>query len=253
MIDSVGNVGSVLLVGGTSQIGQAILTRLTGPRLARVVLAGRTSSALERAAALVAESGVANVEVRPFDAADRAAHRPMVDEVFTAGDIDVAIMAVGVTAGLTGDAAADDDVADVLRAIDTNLAGVASCATQIAQRMRAQGHGALVMLVAAPLRQPNAGDLGFSASQAGLDSYSLGLADWMRESGARVILVRLGHIETKLGTQLARAGRRHSAQPADVANAVAAAVRSKRASTVFVPASVRAAGLRTRLRRRTPG
>ena len=51
MIDSLGNVQSVLLVGGTSEIGQAILERLAqGGRLQRIVLLGRNESALEQTA-----------------------------------------------------------------------------------------------------------------------------------------------------------------------------------------------------------
>lgn len=260
MIDSVGNVGSVLLLGGTSDIGLAVLARLTGPRLSRVVLAGRPSATLDRAGELIRNSGVANVEVRAFDASDRAAHQALVDSVFDAGDIDVAIFAVGAVGGSaagvgTHDAPALDSVA-IARGIDTNLAGVASCSTQVAARMRAQGHGTIVIFTAAapgrPARRLAANNLGFEASQAGLDSFALGLAASLRGSGARLLLIRLGRVPTRLGTELdagLAAGARSAplAQPADVANAVAAAIRSKRSAVIYVPPSARSAAWGARI------
>lgn len=269
MIDSVGNVGSVLLVGGTSEIGLAVLTRMTGPRLSRVELAGRPSTTLDRAGDLIRNSGVPNVAVHAFDATDRAAQGPLVDSVFDAGDIDVAIMAVGAAGdaarGPARDAASELDPAAMARVIDTNLTGVAGCATHIARRMRAQGHGTIVIFAAAAVEKPNAANVSFEASQAGLDAFALGLGESLQDSGARVLLVRLGRVLTKLGAELdagpvagstpgARRGMprpKRSARPvahtADVANAVAAAVRSKRATVVYVPASVRAAATRARL------
>lgn len=281
MIDSVGNVRSVLLLGGTSEIGLAVLARLTGPRLARVALAGRPSATLDRAGELIRNSGVANVEVHAFDANDRAAHEGLIDSMFSAGDIDVAILAVGAVASSAAGAGTEDapalDAAAILRGIDTNLTGVASCATQIAMRMRAQGHGTIVMFTAAALGRsagrPDGAHVGFEAGQAGLDSFALGLAASMHGSGVRVLLVRLGRVPTKLGMELdaepspkpspqssaeasagsrrgmpkSKAAARPVAQVADVANSVAAAIRSKRAAVIYVPPSARSAALRARL------
>lgn len=260
MIDSVGNVNSVLLVGATSDIGLAVLARLTGPRLSRVVLAGRPSTTLERAGELIRHSGVANVEVRAFDANDRVAHEALITSVFNAGDIDVTIMAVGATPGSSGvgtEGAAEVDPGAIMRGIDTNLTGVASCSTQVAQRMRAQGHGTIVIFTEAAVwrstRRSTAATIGFEASQAGLDSFARGLAASLRGSGARLLLVRLGRVPTKLGAELdavsatARAKSLPRAQPADVANAVAVAIRSKRAAVIYVPSSARTNALRARL------
>ena len=59
MIDSLGNVQSVLLVGGTSEIGKAILERFAaGGRLQRIVLLGRNEAALEATAESWRDRGV---------------------------------------------------------------------------------------------------------------------------------------------------------------------------------------------------
>ncbi|MDQ2724705.1 MAG: decaprenylphospho-beta-D-erythro-pentofuranosid-2-ulose 2-reductase, partial [Actinomycetota bacterium] len=57
MRDSLGAIGSVLVLGGYSEIGLAIATRLAGPRHATVVLAGRDETKLAAAADAVRGAG----------------------------------------------------------------------------------------------------------------------------------------------------------------------------------------------------
>ncbi len=76
MIDALGNVQSVLLVGGTSEIGHAILTRFAqGGRLQRIVLLGRNEEALEQTAEKWRDAGVeATVVLEGRGALDARAH-----------------------------------------------------------------------------------------------------------------------------------------------------------------------------------
>ena len=69
MIDAVGNPQSILLLGGTSEIGLATVEAFASDRPLRVVLAGRASPRLEEAQARLEARGCA-VEVIPFDARD---------------------------------------------------------------------------------------------------------------------------------------------------------------------------------------
>jgi len=239
VIDAVGNVSSVLLVGGTSELGQAVLTRLTGPRLARVVIAGRPSTELEAAAAHVRACGVTTVEVLSFDAADPARHAAVVEAAFAGGDIDVAIMAVGSVSALDAD---HPDPRQAALGIDTNLAGPVGIGLAVAARLRGQGHGVMICFAGSIAAGSNPTDVVFAAAQAGFDTFALGVSRWLRGSGARLILVRAGHIPTKLGAPNPR--DLPVADPTDVAAAVAAALRSGRRTVVYVPPHAR----RTRLR-----
>src|SRR5215469_12018886 len=84
----------VLLIGGTSEIGLAILTALRLPAEADVMLAGRDADRLRLAAATLP----ARVTVLPYDATDPAAHEKLVAEAFAGGPVDVVISAAGVLA-----------------------------------------------------------------------------------------------------------------------------------------------------------
>src|SRR5579884_845931 len=99
MIDAVGNPQSVLLLGGTSEIGLAIVRRLAAGRPIRVVLAGRLSPRLSAAAEALTAEGCA-VETVEFDALAPRSAPDVVAKAFAGGDIDVAVVAFG----LLGDA-----------------------------------------------------------------------------------------------------------------------------------------------------
>jgi decaprenylphospho-beta-D-erythro-pentofuranosid-2-ulose 2-reductase len=94
MIDAVGNPQSVLLMGGTSEIGLAVVEAFASDRPLRVVLAARPSERLDAARARLERLGCA-VETLPFDALALDTHADVVRKAFTGGDIDVALVAFG--------------------------------------------------------------------------------------------------------------------------------------------------------------
>src|SRR6201997_3483447 len=101
MLDAVGNPQTILLLGGTSEIGLAICERYLRTASARIVLAclpddpGRDDAVAQMTAA-----GARDVELIDFDAVDPQTHPEVIDQAFAAGDVDVAIVAFG----LLGDA-----------------------------------------------------------------------------------------------------------------------------------------------------
>jgi short-subunit dehydrogenase len=90
-------VSDALLVGGTSEIGLAIVRRLAAQR---VWLLGRDSGRLAQAAA---EVDGASVEVALLDADDIASHRHAIERAFADADgFDVVVIAVGVLGAQAG-------------------------------------------------------------------------------------------------------------------------------------------------------
>ena len=95
MRDAVGNINSVLVLGGASEIATETVQLLASRRCQLVVLAVRdpeqVSDLLERYRAL----GM-NAEAVAFDGAASATHQQVIDDVFAAhGDIDLVISAFG--------------------------------------------------------------------------------------------------------------------------------------------------------------
>ncbi len=97
MRDALGSPQSVLVLGGTSDIGLATARALVARRARTVVLAGRRPDALEEAAAELRRLGAERVETVAFDADDTASHGTFAADVFSRfGDIDVVLVAFGV-------------------------------------------------------------------------------------------------------------------------------------------------------------
>ena len=190
-------VESVLVLGGTSDIGLATARRLVSEGARRVILAGRDRATLETAAADLRAQGAAQVEVVEFDAgAGSPEHARFVEGVFERfGDIDLALLAFGV---LGDQQRAEGDAAAALEVLRTNLEGAVSVGLPLARRMRGQGHGHLVVLSSVAGERARKDNFVYGASKAGVDAFFQGLADSMVGTGVHVMVVRPGRVRSKM-------------------------------------------------------
>ncbi len=233
MRDGLGTVSSVLVLGGGSDIGLAIARRLAAPRRGRVVLAGRDPHRLHEPAEALRAAGAGTVETALFDADDTDTHPGAIDALFAGGDLDVAVLAAGV---LGDQEAAERDPRVAVDVLHTNFTGCASAALCVARRLRAQGHGTLVVLSSVAGERVRRSNFVYGASKAGLDGFALALGDSLVGSGARVVVVRPGFVTTKMTA--GRAAVPFSSTAEEVAAAVDAAIRRGR-EVVWVPAVLR--------------
>ncbi|MHB1211215.1 MAG: decaprenylphospho-beta-D-erythro-pentofuranosid-2-ulose 2-reductase [Candidatus Nanopelagicales bacterium] len=233
MINAMGAPQSVLVLGGTSEIAGATVRAFPRGRLRRVVLAGRTSDGLAAAAARLEADGIAGVEWREFDATATATHGAFVDSAFDAGDIDVVLLAFGIL-GNQADAEADPSLA--VDVVTTNFTGAVSVGLHVARRLRAQGHGTLVVVSSAAADRARRASFVYGASKAGLDAFAQGLGDSLVGSGAQVIVVRPGRVRTRMTAGMPEIPM--TVDPHDVGTAIVEAVRKGR-ETVYVPAQLR--------------
>lgn len=194
MKDALGSVQSVALFGGTSEIGLAIVERLArSGRLQRVVLVGRDGEALEVAAKRFV--GVSVSVVAGFDAARPEGHDDVVSATFAGGDVDVAILAFGLLGDQT---TAEADVTHALEIGAVNYSGVVSMGLRLAQRVREQGHGTIVLVSSVSAERPRRSNFVYGSSKAGADAFALGLAEQVRPYGGHVLVVRPGFIRTRM-------------------------------------------------------
>lgn len=229
MRDALGAVQRVLVLGGGSDIGQAIAARLAAPRRATVVLAGRGVDAGDLASRTRGE-----VAVEPFDALATDSHGEVLDGMWARhGGFDVVVLAFGVQV--------DQEVAEVhsdeaLRMVETNHVGVVSAGLEAGRLLAAQGHGALVVLSSVAAERPRRSLFLYGSSKAGADAFALGLGDALAPRGVHVLVVRPGFVKTKLTAHL---------QPAPLAttpDAVAEVVErglARRSRIVWAPPAMR--------------
>ncbi|HEY0715977.1 MAG TPA: SDR family NAD(P)-dependent oxidoreductase [Streptosporangiaceae bacterium] len=234
MFDADGKPGRVLLLGGTSEIGLAILAALDAPAGTEVLLAGRDLAALAQAGDELAGPGGRPVTVRArrYDALDFAGHETFAAAAWSAGPVDLVISAAGV---LIPQAELDRDPGQAAALVGTNLTGHVTTLLACAARMREQGHGTIVVLSSIAAVRPRRANFVYGAAKAGLDAFARGLADTLHGSGVRVLLVRPGFVTGRMTAGLPPAPL--ATTPAAVGQAVATALgRGDR--TVWVPRSL---------------
>lgn len=193
MNDAIGEPQSVLLLGGTSDIGQAIVRDLCGRRTRRVVLAARTPENCRPFIDELTARGV-TVETLGFDADATATHAAVMESAFAA-DVDVAILAFAV---LGDQATFDRDTAAATAAAHTNFTAAVSASLHVVERMKEQGHGTLVVLSSVAGERVRAANFLYGSTKAGLDAFAQGLNDSLRGTGVKVLTVRPGFVRTKM-------------------------------------------------------
>lgn len=239
MKDAIGPPRSLLVLGGTSEIGLATARRMIARRTRTVWLAGRLSPALDTAARELRALG-AEVRTVPFDALDPDTHAETLGKVFAEGPVDLVLMAFGVAGDQLNDEA---DPPAAVRVAQTNYTGSVSAGLVCGMALQAQGQGALVVLSSVAGERARRADFIYGSSKAGLDSFAQGLGDALYGTGVRVLVVRPGPVRTRKARD--EEDGPFTTTPEAVAEAVERGLRSG-AETVWVPGVLRLvmAGLR---------
>jgi decaprenylphospho-beta-D-erythro-pentofuranosid-2-ulose 2-reductase len=233
MIDAVGHPSSLLLLGGTSEIGLAIAERYLAGGPVRIVLAGRQSTRLADAAARLARAG-GHVETLEFDAKDAAVHTEAVRKAFAGGDIDVAVVAFG----LLGDQeTAWQDIDVAVELAEVNYVAAVSVGVALAAEFRRQGHGRILALSSVAGERARRSNFVYGSTKAGMDAFYTGLTEALRGEGIGVTIVRPGFVHTKMTQGMDAAPL--STTPEKVAEIAVDAVTKGR-ELVWAPAPLRA-------------
>jgi decaprenylphospho-beta-D-erythro-pentofuranosid-2-ulose 2-reductase len=220
----------ILLLGGTSEIGLAVLSALDLTPDTDVVLAGRDVQALESAGKTLPSCRVSAVI---YDATDVASHQAFADSVCADGVPDLLVAATGV---LTPQPAVQEDVSLAATMIETNFTGQVTTLLAFGARMAKRGSGTMVVLSSVAAVRPRRFNSVYGAAKAGLDAFARGYADALHGAGVRVLLVRPGFVTGRMTSGMTPAPL--ATTPAKVGAAVASALRGparERSRAIWVP------------------
>ena len=221
----------ILLLGGTSEIGLAILSALDPAPDDEVILAGRDVPRMEAAGKTLSCRSVSAVT---YDAADVTGHQAFADAICAGGVPDLVIAAAGV---LIAQSAVEADVALAATMIQTNFTGHVTTLLAFGSQMKARGSGAIVVLSSVAAVRPRKFNSAYGAAKAGLDAFARGYADSLHGTGVRVLLVRPGFVTGRMTAGMTPAPL--ATTPEKVGVAVAAALRAPAAdrdAAIWVPA-----------------
>jgi decaprenylphospho-beta-D-erythro-pentofuranosid-2-ulose 2-reductase len=203
VLNAVGSPQSILLLGGTSEIGLAICERYLRNSAARVVLAALPDDpGRDAAVAQMKAAGAASVQLIDFDALATDSHPGVIDAAFADGDIDVAIVAFG----LLGDAEELwQDQRKAVQIAEINYTAAVSVGVLLAERMRAQGFGQIIAMSSAAGERVRRSNFVYGSTKAGLDGFYLGLGEALREFGVHVLVIRPGQVRTRMSAHVKEA------------------------------------------------
>jgi decaprenylphospho-beta-D-ribofuranose 2-oxidase len=227
----------VLVLGGTSEIGLAIVRRMAAEGPLRPYLLGRSLQRLRAALGELESAGCLPGEVDVLDARELDTHAPVLARAFDRmGAFDVVLLAVGVLGGQAGVSA---ETAELREVLDTNFLGAGSLLLEAVRRLReqpAEPPPTLIVLSSVAAERPRASNAVYGAAKAGLDSLAQGIGDAVHDEGVRVLVVRPGFVTTRMTAGLEAAPM--STTPEAVAEATVRALGSG-THTVWVPSRLR--------------
>ena len=234
MINAVGNPQTLLLLGGTSEIGLAIVEEYLRKAPARVILAALPGDPRrEDAVAQAKAAGATQVDLIDFDALDTASHPAVIDQAWKDGDVDIAIVAFGL------DADAEElwqNQSKAVRVAEVNYTAAVSVGVLLGDRMKAQGFGRIIAMSSVAGERVKRANFVYGSTKAGLEGFYLGLGEALRPFGPRVTVVRPGQVRTQFSAHVDEAPL--TVNKEDVAKlAVAASDRGK--EIVWAPGTFR--------------
>src|SRR6202012_2083729 len=226
-----GRFSRVLLLGGTSEIGLAILSSLKLDPGAEVILAGRDPQRLEAAGKTLSRPGT----LARYDAVDTGGPQAVAAEICAGGVPDLVIAATGV---LIPQEQVERDVRLAATMIETNFTGHVTALLAFGEALRRRGSGTIVGLSAVAGVRPRKFNSVYGATKAALDAFARGYADALHGTGVRVLLVRPGFVIGRMtaGVKPAPLGTTPEAIGAAVASALRSQGRGGGKSVVWVPA-----------------
>lgn len=187
---------NILLLGGSSAIGLAIVEHLLAEQQGSVVVAVRDPARGEGSAARLRQAGASSTAVIRFDGGDAHAAAGAIDEAFAIlGRVDVTVVAFGAFADQDD---LGDDLDAALRLIEINTMGGLAVGEALASHLRAQGSGTIIAISSAVARAANGYLRIYAASKAGFDTYYCSLGRSLAGDGVRMLVVRPPGVNTSL-------------------------------------------------------
>ncbi|OFT85360.1 decaprenylphospho-beta-D-erythro-pentofuranosid-2-ulose 2-reductase [Corynebacterium sp. HMSC29G08] len=197
MLNAVGQAQHILLLGGTSDIGLAIVSELASRGGAPTVTlcARKGSPRIDAAVNTLTASGAGEIRIVDFDALDFDSHPAVIDAAFAKGEVDIAVVAFGT---LGDQEELWQDQAKAVASAQTNYTAYVSVGVLLGQAMKRQGHGKIIALSSVAGQKVRRSNFVYGSAKAGMDGFYLQLGEALRSSGVKVTVVRPGQVRTKM-------------------------------------------------------
>lgn len=231
MKNAIGVSSTVVLFGGTSDIGKETLLQLISQGVNHVVLVSRDINRAKQIDTRILEKNPhVSITHLPFDGADATTMSSVVKSISAqVGDIDVAVIAHAILGDDLDGFETPERVGEIL---DVNMTATCALLYALASTMRTQGHGRIALFSSvAGVRVRKANPV-YGASKAGIDAFALALDHELEGSGVSIVVIRPGYVHTKMTAHMKPAP--FSTNAGEVATKSVEAIRGT-SKVVWVP------------------
>jgi len=190
MLNGAGQFQNVVLFGGNSDIGLAILKKLPMARDSTLILVGRNLN-YDEVASKFPES---NVEIIEFDFENIDKIDILFSVISKQRDIDVAILAHG----YLGEVGTDTLLREINQQILINYYGPAILFSKLFERFRNQKHGKILVITSVAGIRPRISNFVYGSAKSGLDFLVRGSQNESKKNNFTVSVLRPGFVESKM-------------------------------------------------------
>jgi NAD(P)-dependent dehydrogenase (short-subunit alcohol dehydrogenase family) len=218
---------TLLLVGGTSDIGRATALHYAQAGW-RVVLAARNTEEAQRNADDLTIRGGSPVPVQQLDIRRTDSFPEFVGNLAVLPDTVVCVV------GELGDQVrAQTDTEHAVSLLRTNFEGPALLLSLFAERFLARGSGALVGVSSVAGDRGRGSNYFYGSAKAGFTAFLSGLRNRLAATGIRVVTVKPGFVRTQMTAGM-KLPPLLTGEPAEVARAIYAAAEKGRGDVIYV-------------------
>lgn len=213
--------GSVLIIGGKSDIGLALAHRFAAAGHPVQLAARRTDIMAADKADIELRHGV-EVSLHQIDILEPASFASFADGLPILPDIAVCVV------GLLGDqAVAEIDLDAAMLVMRSNYEGPALLTGLLANRFEARGSGTLIGISSVAGDRGRASNYVYGSAKAGYTAFLSGLRNRLAKKGVHVLTVLPGFVRTRMTANLDLPARL-TAEPPAVADAIYKAAERRR-------------------------
>ena len=190
MLNGTGQLQNVVLFGGNSDIGLAILKKLPMARDSTLILVGRNLNYNE----VASKFPESNVEIIEFDFENIDKIDILFSIISKQRDIDVAILAYG----YLGEVGTDTLLREINQQILNNYYGPAMLFSKLFERFQTQKHGKILVITSVAGIRPRISNFVYGSAKSGLDFLVRGSQNESKKNNFTVSVLRPGFVESKM-------------------------------------------------------
>lgn len=190
---------TVLVIGATSAIAEAVARRFVEAGKVDFFLVGRRQERLDAIVSDLTARG-ASASCLAMDVNETDRHGEMLAAAQAClSEIDVVLIAHGT---LPDQAACQNDVALTLQEFQTNAVSTVALLTRIAEILEAQRRGTIAVVTSVAGDRGRQSNYVYGAAKAAVDTFLEGMRQRLHKVGVRVVSIRPGFIDTPMTAEL---------------------------------------------------